>query len=123
MSDLDEFVSAYIECALWAGIDWSGGEGFEEPLDANYDYDDLAPETLATIMNECEQFLAANRDSLDATDATMDQHGHDFYLTRHHHGAGFWDRGYGNVGDTLTVAAQTWSESKLYVGDDGKLYI
>ena len=46
------------------------------------------------------------------------QHGHDFALTRNHHGAGFWDRGYGDVGDRLTDAAQAYGEHSVLT-DDG----
>jgi hypothetical protein len=49
--------------------------------------------------------------------------GHDFWLTRNHHGAGFWDRDLGEVGEQLTEAAQTYKEVDLYVGDDGKIYV
>jgi hypothetical protein len=52
----------------------------------------------------------------------MDYAGHDFWLTRNHHGCGFWDRGLGELGDQLTKASQQFDEIDLYVGDDGKLY-
>jgi len=47
-----------------------------------------------------------------------EQHGHDFALTRNHHGTGFWDRGYGDVGDRLTQAAQAYGEHSVLT-DDG----
>lgn len=47
-----------------------------------------------------------------------EQHGHDFALTRNGHGAGFWDRGYGAVGDRLTEAAQAYGEHSVLT-DDG----
>jgi hypothetical protein len=50
------------------------------------------------------------------------QMGHDFWLTRNRHGAGFWDRGLGALGDRLTSAAHAYGEVDLYVGDDGRLY-
>ena len=39
------------------------------------------------------------------------QHGGDFYLTRNRHGAGFWDRGYGDVGKQLTEAAKIYGST------------
>ena len=39
------------------------------------------------------------------------QHGGDFYLTRNGHGAGFWDRGYGDVGKQLTEAAKVYGST------------
>ncbi len=46
--------------------------------------------------------------------------GHDFALTRNHHGAGFWDRGMGKLGDILTTAAQSYGEQNIdcWVEDD-----
>ena len=48
--------------------------------------------------------------------------GHDFWLTRNGHGAGFWDRGLGELGQKLTEATKTFGTSDLYIGDDGKIY-
>ena len=44
--------------------------------------------------------------------------GHDFALTRNGHGAGFWDRGYGDVGTFLSDAARTFGESTAWVEAD-----
>lgn len=38
------------------------------------------------------------------------------------HGAGFWDRGLGEVGDALSKACEPYGSVDLYVGDDGKIY-
>lgn len=52
--------------------------------------------------------------------------GHDFALTRNGHGAGFWDReseGLPRVlGEALTRVCESFGESNLYIGDDGKAY-
>lgn len=39
------------------------------------------------------------------------RHGQDFYLTRNGHGAGFWDRGYGEIGRQLTEAAKIYGST------------
>lgn len=49
--------------------------------------------------------------------------GHDFLLTRNRHGAGYWDRGLGEIGRKLTEAAHTFGSCDLYVGDDGEIYV
>lgn len=126
MSDyLEAMVSHYIGAALWAGLDWSGmaeSDDSPRPLDETYDADDLAPSTLEEIREECRQFIAANHRDLAAAGVDAEQAGHDFYLTRNRHGAGFWDRGNGATGDRLADAARVWGTSELYAGDDGKLY-
>lgn len=49
--------------------------------------------------------------------------GHDFWLTRNRYGAGFWDRGWGVVGEKLTKIAESFRERSAYVGDDNKVHI
>lgn len=121
--DVRETVAGYIECALWAGYDWRGEDDGSnpQPLDENYGPNDLAPETVAAITAEVVDFLEAN--AADVATLEPGQVGHDLYLTRNHHGAGFWDRGLGEVGERLTAAAHAYGTSDLYVGDDGKLYV
>ena len=52
-----------------------------------------------------------------------EQIGHDLWLTRNGHGAGFWDRGLGDRGDSLTAICKALGEVCTYVGDDGHLHI
>ena len=45
--------------------------------------------------------------------------GHDFWLTSQGHGAGFWDRGLGEVGDTLTDSVSGHEDIVgLYLNDE-----
>jgi hypothetical protein len=125
MPDLDEFTRAYIEAALW-----STNDDDDKPLDANYDPDDIAPDTLATIIADCRRFQADNAADLALAYKRYPQKewspeaqaGHDFWLTRNGHGTGFWDRGIGKVGDQLTDASRKCGEVNLYVGDNGKIH-
>lgn len=116
---MNSFTEAYIEAALWAETDDDG-----EPLDARYSLQDIAPATLQQMEADCARFLVENElpnyGSREYSDAEMA--GHDFWLTRNHHGAGFWDRGLGEIGRKLTEAAHRFGGAELYVGDDGKIY-
>jgi hypothetical protein len=48
--------------------------------------------------------------------------GHDLWLTRNRHGAGFWDRGLPKaVGEALSTAARNMGEIHLYV-HRGRIY-
>lgn len=118
---MDAFVRQYLETALWSSNDNSREDG-GDPLDANYDIDDIHPETIAQAIADCTAFQACNQIDLTKTGADDEQNGHDFWLTRNRHGAGFWDRGYGTVGARLTDAAHVCGEVNLYVGDDGKVH-
>lgn len=113
----EDFFNSYVTCALWSSTDDYG-----DFLDRAYDEDDIAPEALASMREDCECFCQDNADALKQA-GDDSQNGHDFWLTRNHHGAGFWDRGYGQIGERLTDAAHTWGSSDLYVGDDGKVYV
>ena len=115
-----DMVDNYVIAALWSTTDDEG-----EPLDATYDEDDLAPETRAAAERVCRDFVElAVGDGLAPTLEGMgpEQAGHDLWLTREGHGAGFWDRGLGERGDRLTKWAKTFGSADWYVGDDGKIY-
>src|SRR4051812_29933619 len=99
LSDLDDFFKHYLVCALWSSMDESTPEG-GQPMDATYDLDSFAPVVLVNLKRECQDFIEANLE--DLADLSAEQAGHDFWLTRNGHGAGFWDRGLGAVGERLT---------------------
>ena len=50
------------------------------------------------------------------------QLGHDLWLTRNHHGTGFWDRGLGGLGTSLTDIAHAMGEQHLYI-TSGEAYL
>ena len=127
----DDFTRAYITCALWSSTDESTPDGGEF-MDANYGPEDLAPATLATMAKECAEFQSAYAELLaQAYDlyaveewSPQERAGHDFWLTRNGHGAGFWARSLPKVlGDALTTAAHLSGTCDLYVGDDGQIYL
>ena len=107
---LDTFTRAYLEAALWSSDpNPRSGEWSERD---EWSIDKISAESIAAAVSECEAFQTANADDLsEAGDDS--QNGHDFWLTRNHHGAGFWDRGYGDVGQRLTDAAQKCGERCL----------
>lgn len=44
--------------------------------------------------------------------------GRDFALTRNRHGAGFWDRGLGEIGDMLTAESEAYGSHSVYIEVD-----
>jgi hypothetical protein len=128
MTTLDRFTQAYIEAALWSS---TGDNG--EPLDSSYGVEDIAEETLTKIAADCERFQAENADALAedyrvqsraAHGCTVEESaGHDFWLTRCGHGAGFWDGDWQEPAATkLDQSSKRFGNVDLYVGDDGKIY-
>jgi len=115
-TDLRHMIQAYSECALWASTDDAGA-----PLDRDYLVSEIAPETRDQMAEDCREFAT------DLPVGTMalwsaEQLGHDFWLTRNRHGAGFWDRGHGTLGQMLTARAHGHGSFDLYVGDDGQIH-
>jgi hypothetical protein len=93
-----------------------------EPLDATYDADDLSEQAADEMRGDVADFLESNASLIARAGLSPVQVGHDFWLTRNGHGAGFWDRGLGEVGDELTAMAKPYGGCDLYAGDDGRLY-
>lgn len=127
MTNLDSFTRAYIEAALW-----SSTTDDDTPMDRDYSASDISAETLAKIIADCAAFQSANaevilseyRTHADCVDNTVDAlAGHDFWLTRNGHGAGFWDGDWIEpIATQLTDASKRMGEVNLYVGDDGEIY-
>lgn len=124
-SFVDDMIRGYVSCALWVGTDIFEEDGEPEPLDERFDVDDVADEAMASIRADVQAFISHNSADLLTYAITLgwERAGHDFHLTRNRHGAGFWDRGLGDVGRRLTDAAHVYGESELYVGEDGSLYV
>jgi hypothetical protein len=129
--DLEDFLSAYIEAALWSTNDESDESG-GNPLDDNYSRADIEPDTLEQMRAECNAFLAGGAAELIDAEPNpprgrdgsnrWEMAGHDFWLTRCGHGAGFWDGDWPENGDALTELSEKAEERWLYLGDDGKIY-
>ncbi len=119
---LDSFTRQYMETALWSSTDESRDDG-GDPLDKNYSIDDIAPETRAKMIADCADFQERFGDVIVAGGADFERAGHDFWLTRNGHGAGFWDGDWPEPQATeLTNASKEYGEFYLYVGDDGEIH-
>lgn len=126
--DLDTIVRAYVECALWSSHDYRPETPDEsEPFDAWASADDIAPATMTQMREDCAAMIDAAKDVDGADWWTDEQFGHDFWLTRNGHGAGFWARHHastreGKAGDVLSAMAKIYGSVDLYLGDDGRIY-
>lgn len=110
---IDAFTRGYLETALWTS-DPDPGSGEWSPSDW-WNIDAIDAASLARAIEVCRDFQDANRADLDEVEDTFHvdayRNGHDFWLTRNGHGAGFWDRGYGELGDRLTRASKPYGEA------------
>ncbi len=81
---------------------------------------DLSPEAHADAAREVRLFLEAAKPVLDEITHTAERVGHDFWLTRQGHGAGFWDGDWPEeIGEKLTALAEQFGQVDCYACDDG----
>jgi len=115
-----DMLRGYLTAALWCSTDESDESG-GEPMDENYDIDDIDQESIVEAKKDINKFIDKAGDLLD--DVDPEKAGHDFWLTRNGHGAGFWDGDYPeDIGEKLTDISHKFGEKWPYVGDDGKIY-
>jgi hypothetical protein len=112
--NLDEMFNAYVETALWSST--ADDDTPLDRLDA-----EVADSALDKMRKDVESFA---RENAELIAGEWSQAGHDFWLTRNGHGAGFWETPDWpeREGKLLTDAAHAYGEVYLYVGDDGMIY-
>jgi hypothetical protein len=124
---MDAFTRAYITAALWSTYDQADETG-GDPLDRNYSEDHIAAETIDRMQRDCAAFKARfghllADDNLKNGSDPEERGGHDFWLTRNRHGAGFWDGDWSKpAADELDEGAKSFGECDLFVGDDGLIH-
>lgn len=118
---LDEFTQGYVHAIFFTDVHSDNPEIQDATMA------DLAPETLEAIKQDCTAFQERNAELLawcaEHKGYDAERAGMDYWFTRNGHGAGFWDRGLGDVGDRLSAQAKADGGRDLYAGDDGKLYL
>jgi len=122
--ELKAIISGYIDAIEWTeyGPDSEFTEGAQ-----------FSGELIKKAESDCEAFYnlfkpCLSRAMVNSTEYTWKGVGHDLWLTRNGHGAGFWGRKLGSfggydIGDCLSEACKMSGESYLYEGDDGLLYL
>jgi hypothetical protein len=89
-----------------------------------------SPDARRHAIDVCREFYLDNSADCEAalvyasrgTTEPWEQVGHDIWLTRNRHGAGFWDRGYGPIGVGLTEAANALGEDNVWIDQAGELH-
>jgi len=131
--NIARIVDSYLECALWTEED-----NLEEDDDNDYkeiygDNEDselkkIVPDVDINIHNfsddskitaylDIKKFLELAGDAVN--DISESDLGHDIWLSRNGHGAGFFDRGYDNdIEKRLMDAAEALGEIHIFISDD-----
>ena len=118
----ERLLSGYVDTALWAGSDENG-----HSLERNHDARDIEADAWLELLEDIRSFALEVGEiggGMVGTVASAERVGHDFYLTRNRHGAGFWDGDYPDeLGRRLTDAAHVYGTSELMPAGDGTLYL
>lgn len=100
----------YLYTALWT-----------EELEGEYDVNDFSEEAKKRAKEDCDLFEEKAGTLLDGLD--LSTVGHDFWLTRNHHGVGFFDDDYDEeIGKKLTEISEKFGEIHLEVVD-GEIHL
>lgn len=127
--NVDNFVRGYLTAAVWSSLDYAAPvdtSGNSPNLDARTSVEDFTAEAVAAAIEDCTEFRQ-RVEALGLTDRMLAVEsvggaeftaGHNLWLTRNHHGVGFWDGDYvddaGEFGDDLTNAAQELPELNVW---------
>lgn len=130
--DLDVFVDHYERAALWSSTDNRTDNGGDALDSAKYS-DRLTLKAREAMRRDCAEWLSSNaalcrelvakapeysygtHPDCGTVDPVAAACAHDLWLTRNGHGAGFWDRDLGELGERLTAAAKAAGTRDLYV--------
>jgi len=144
--DCSDMVASYIGTALWSSSCWlpcmadelvDGCMNVDEEhplhgisegdrLDAHFDTSDCTDEMLSKAIKDCEAFKG-KCEGAGLWDRMLELHdegqiGHDLWLTRNGHGAGFWESEWEEIGDQVTSLVRNhFSELDIWIDEDGKL--
>lgn len=123
------FVMGYTAALQWST---SGNDRKGRELESLEGYN-FHRDAFALILADCWGFYSANRDDiLEAANLYQRPDGgnkygyagHDFWLTRAGHGAGFWDGDLPQaLGERLTAASKAMGEREAYVNDDNLIHL
>jgi len=117
------FCFGYLMAAFWTYDDNAPSGEYSDSGRPEIMFERLSAEALLKAINTCANFQENNLKVLSLA-GDDEQNGHDLWLTRNRHGAGYWDRGYSDeIADALTDAAHKLGESDLYTGYDKRLYL
>jgi len=112
--NIDEILNSYIETAIWAE------ESDENDLQGKT-INDVDKESVANSKIEIYNFIKKAQQEASDELSTYDSEtlGHNLWLSRNGHGAGFFD----DNNDKLQNLARSMKPVDIYLGDDGKVYI
>jgi hypothetical protein len=93
---------------------------------SHFEKDDIDEDSIINVYTDIKKFISlVPEDALNEALNKMgpESFGHDIWLTRNHHGSGFWDNGFSkDTEESLMDAIKVLRGVNLVIGDDMKLY-
>jgi hypothetical protein len=121
--ECEAFADGYVEGIAWACVAFEDDE-----LDGGLEDVELPSDVEETLRQDARDFLSDEhvvrlvRAAVRRRPAySFESAGIDYALTRNGHGAGYWDRGLGIVGEALTQMARPYGSRYLMVSLDGSI--
>ena len=134
--DLVEILKGYLEAAIWTEEEnllnhnseeddvFADDEDNSDTETKKFTIDDLEDNSKIQAYMDIKKFMKnAGKDAIDEAieENGLFRLGMDIWLTRNHHGSGFFDHGYYHE-EELTKSAQSLKGVDLYLGDDMQVY-
>ncbi len=115
---LSAIILGYCTCIEWAPSD----EGENEEL-LSYDVERTAPRHVLEFIGRCAVAGVDYVAAIESIGYSRERLGHDFWLSRNGHGAGFFDRDElpKALRDALQCVAEACGAAETYIDDDGAL--
>lgn len=132
--DVDEVTKEYLACALWSECDADGGNLMERHKDTSsfsQEAHERARIDVAAFLTNASELIDAlvmaaelDEDCISGYGIASDI-GHNLWLSRNGHGAGFFDRDHMPecLRDALQDAAEALGSCNVIEGDDTKLHL
>jgi len=142
LNDVNVMTKSYLNTALWSTPNMDNKDN--EPLDKDYNINDFSKEAKDKATKDCKRFIddlkieltKYNKNKSDGdivqlfdisnkqqtSNQVMEDLGHNFWLTRNGHGAGFFDGDYDeDIEKILMKLSHNAKAIDLYINDDNKV--
>jgi hypothetical protein len=121
--ECEAFADGYVEGVAWANVAFE-----DDSLDGGLEDVELPTDVEEMLRQDARDFLSDEHVVRLVRAAVrrlpgygFEAAGIDYALTRNGHGAGYWDRGLGMLGEALTQLARPYGSRYLMVSLDGSI--
>jgi len=118
LEHLPAFERGFFTAAFWTSDENAPSGDYRESGNASDHWKRLHPVNKKTLLYALHNWKTEHAELLEQAGDDA-QNGHDLWLTQAGHGCGFWDRGYGELGDQLSARSKEFGPYDCSIDDDG----